>query len=358
MNSVPACLTAILLLGSLTGCGEKPQAEETETTSENVAANERAAAAKLAPATDPIEEEIEAFRTKTRVLYNNSNFDELEKIAEDARSSKARFANGSWKLYQFYAALVCDSDEPEEMWELHDQIHKAWIAAKPDSITARVAHADFLVTHAWHARGDGYADSVTPEGWKSFGIRLNRAAEILEKAQTLSAKDPYLWDVSISTGKGLSWEKPEFEAIIAQAVAQEPKFFAVDINRSLSLLPRWLGEPGDWEAYAQQASERQDGLGAEVYARIVIYLAGYHDNIFRETKASWPRTKEGLKLMRERYPDSIKILSQIAKTATAAEDREFAKASFDQLGDVYLPSVWRKPERFIHYRNWAETGQW
>lgn len=33
----------------------------------------------------------------------------------------------------------------ESMWELHDKIHRAWTAAQPQSITARLAYADFLV---------------------------------------------------------------------------------------------------------------------------------------------------------------------------------------------------------------------
>ncbi len=34
------------------------------------------------------------------------------------------------------------------------------------------------------------------------------------------------------------------------------------------------------------------------------------------------------------------------------------KAAFDELGETYLESVWKKPERFVHYRTWAQTGKW
>jgi hypothetical protein len=110
--------------------------------------------------------------------------------------------------------------------------------------------------------------------------------------------------------------------------------------------------------YAEDASARPDGLGAETYARIVIVLWRYYDNIFRETKASWPRVREGLEQMRKKYPESLDIISQTAMLATLAEDRALAKEMFDQLGDTYLKDVWSKPERFVHYRKWAETGAW
>ncbi|MDQ3621744.1 MAG: hypothetical protein M3463_04540 [Verrucomicrobiota bacterium] len=107
--------------------------------------------------------------------------------------------------------------------------------------------------------------------------------------------------------------------------------------RAYSLLPRWHGEPGDWEAHAEQASARPDGLGVETYARIVINLRRYHENIFRETKASWPKTREGLEQLRKKYPTSLEILSNSALLATLAEDRPLAKEMFDRLGETYLP---------------------
>lgn len=39
-------------------------------------------------------------------------------------------------------------------------------------------------------------------------------------------------------------------------------------------------------------------------------------------------------------------------------DRMIAKEAFEDLGDTYLEGVWGKPERFVHFRTWARTGQW
>ncbi len=88
---------------------------------------------------DPIEDEIYKFRIDTRQAYNNRRFDELEKIAAPLRASQALFRDGSWKIAQFYQSLECRADEPEDMWQLHEQIHRDWTAAKPESLTARLA---------------------------------------------------------------------------------------------------------------------------------------------------------------------------------------------------------------------------
>lgn len=325
---------------------------------ENISSAEKAAAAKLKPVKDPVAEEIWAANLKTRQAYNSRRFDELEKEAAELRAKKEVFGNGSWKIVQFYVALACSDDEPESMWQLHDRIHQEWIAARPESITARVAYAEFLTEYAWHARGTGYADTVKDKGWKLFGERLATARKILDEARGLTEKDPHWWLTALTVALGQGWSAEQYEVLLAEAHAFEPKFWGYDTARAYSLLPRWHGEPGDWEKFAEAAAARADGLGAEVYARIVIRQRGFYANVFRESAAQWPQAREGLTVLLQKYPDSLGLLSEAAMLATMAEDRALAKDLFDRLGDRYLPSTWRKPERFAHFRNWAETGQW
>lgn len=343
LNGLGICV----LLGAcaLSGCKKK----------EALSGEDQAAAAKLKSVKDPIADEIYAFRQEVRQDYNNRRFDELEKRAVELRRDKALFGNGSWKLVQFYESFTCRPEEPESMWELHDQIHRDWITTFPQSITARVAYADFLMSHAWQARGSGFAKTVTPEGGRLFSERVAAAQTALREARHLPEKDPFWWSVILRVARAQQWSKEEFDRAVEEAKASEPQFSSYDVSRAESLLPRWYGEPGDWEAYADQAAVRPDGLGAEVYGRIVISLRGYYGNIFRETTASWPNTREGLEQMRQRYPRSLDVISQTALLAVMAEDRVLAKEMFDRLDDRYLEAVWRTPEYFVSCRKWAET---
>jgi hypothetical protein len=304
---------------------------------------------------DPINEEIKTFRHNVRQLYNNSRFDELEKIAQDVRTAKAKFGNGSWKIVRFYDSLECRMSEPESMWLLHDRIHRDWIAKKPESITAKLAYADFLCSFAWHARGYGYASSVTREGWKLFRERLAAAHVIVDDVRKMDEKDPYRGVVALTVALGEGAEKRKFEAILGEAHAGEPLFWGYFTKRAVSLLPRWYGEPGEWEAFAMKASDRPDGLGAEIYARIVLALDEYHDNVFKETEASWPKTREGLELMLKRYPDSLEFVNEAARLATLAQDRETAKAMFDRLDGSCVPSVWNGEKEYLAAVKWLQA---
>jgi hypothetical protein len=316
-------------------------------------AAEHVAAAKLIPTKDPVQEEIYGFRIAVRQDYNTRRFPELEKRASELRRTKALFGDGRWKLIEFYQAFACRREEPENMWQLHDQIHRDWLTAFPQSITARVAYGDFLTEYAWHARGSGSADTVTAEGWQRFNERLTAATRTVEEVRDLPERDPVSWSVRLRIATGQSWTEDQFDRALEEAKSFEPKFWGYDVSRAVSLLPRWYGKPGAWEEYAEHAATRPDGLGDEVYARIVMALHGYYRNVFRETKASWKKTEAGLEQMRRAYPQSLDILSEAASLAVNAEDREFAKAMFDLLGDRYLSSVWKKPEYFLDCRKWA-----
>ena len=302
---------------------------------------------------DPVMEEMTAFRNETRQFYNNHNFDKLEARANEIRAGKARFANGSWKIDHFYSSLACQPQEPENMWQLHEQIHQEWEKKFPQSITARVASAGFLVSYAWHARGTGYANEVTDEGWRLFRERLASARTTLDQSASLTPKCPVMWQVQMDIALGQSWSKEDFAKLFEEAKAFEPQYFPYDLSQAKFLMPRWYGEEGDWEAAAEKEIERPGGLGLEGYARVISDQRGYYDDIFRETKASWRKVQQGFELMLTKYPDSAEILNTYCRIACIAEDRPLAKKLFDRIGNKVIIYCWGERKRFTQMKRWA-----
>ncbi|MCB1235377.1 MAG: DUF4034 domain-containing protein [Verrucomicrobiae bacterium] len=308
--------------------------------------------------TDPIDKEIELFQAEIRGAFDDRQFEEIENLAGQLREGRETFSNGSWKIYRFYEGLGDRFHSGEDGYLTDLDTHRAWRKAYPDSVTERIALADLLVDYAWHARGTGYANTVTPEGWRLMGERLDQADAALAEAKKIGGEDIYWYSVAIMMGTGQGWDKERFDEVVAESLEREPTYWSVPAHRAYTLLPRWFGDEGDWEAFALKASQAPGGLGDETYTRIVIRLSGYYANVFRDARPSWPRTKSGLEIMLKKYPDSLWIRNWAAKLGTLGQDREFAKAWFDRLGDEYIKEVWKKPERFVHFRGWAETGQW
>ena len=295
-----------------------------------------------------------AYRYATRMAYNNRRFDELEARADSARSSKARFGNGSWKIGQFYDSLGCRAEEPESMWHLHDSIHKDWIAAKPNSITARVAQIVFLTEYAWHARGGGYNNTVTSEGWRLFGERLKAAHQLLVDSKETGTSCPVWWLTGMKIALGESWPRANYDHFCAQAKALEPTFWGYDTSRSNFLAIKWHGQPGEWEAAAEAAAADPQGLGTEIYARCVLEQFSNYRNVFKESRATWVKTQEGFELMRQRYPDSLEVASGYCRLACIAGDRATAKRLFGVLGNNAFSYLWGNPDNLRRDRAWAE----
>jgi hypothetical protein len=273
----------------------------------------------------------------------------------EIRSGSPLFGNGSWKLHQFYDCLECGDWEPDSMWQLHERIHKDWEKAYPQSIAARIAHANFWVSYAWQARGSGYANTVNPEGWRLMKERLVIAQQYLVAAKSMTPRDPMWWVVEMHVALGQDWSHAEMGKVYAEAKQVAPQFPYFDTSLAYYLLPRWHGQPGDWEKAAAAELQRPNGLGTEGYARVVMKLHAFYDNIFRETKASWPNTRAGLEVMRKKFPESLEILTYQCKLACLAGDRPLAQALFQKLDGYVDDRVWGKKPTYTKLHDWA-TG--
>jgi hypothetical protein len=302
---------------------------------------------------DKVRAEIDAFRYKTRGYYNNRNFTALEKSMEEIRAGSPLFPNGSWKLFHYYESLECAEDEKESMWQLHERIHKDWIAAFPKSITAHVAYADFLVSYAWQARGSDWANKVTQEGWRLMGERLAAAHQVLAAAKPLTPQCPMWWKVEMRIALGQQWNHAEYGKLYAEAKQVAPQFYYYDQSMAYYLMPRWYGKEGDWEKAAAAEMQRPQGLGAEGYARVIIHLLGFYENIFQQTKASWPDARAGMEALRKKYPQSLEIVAQYCKMACLAADRPLARSLFQQLNGTVDERIWDDRNQFNQFRTWA-----
>ena len=90
----------------------------------------------------------------------------------------------------YWAIAEPEGHATEEDWKEHLKILNRWMAAKPQSVTARVALANAYTSYAWNARGSDSSDTVTESGWKLFGQRIGKAKQVLEQASRLKAKCP------------------------------------------------------------------------------------------------------------------------------------------------------------------------
>lgn len=292
--------------------------------------------------------------------FNASDFDALEEQAEELRSHKTRFRQGAWELGFFYDALNGSLYNRGDPKRLRGDLSKfdAWQKKYPGSITEPVARAATLVGYAWQARGTGWSSEVSAEGWKSFDPMVQEARTVLETAAKKPRRCPQ-WDAAMQTvALGQGWKRADYDRLFEEAVAREPTYYDYYLRKGYYLTPRWYGQPGEWERFAEEASQKYDpSEGLTLYVRIAWFNDMLFGNLFKESRIEWPKMREGFRDIVRRWPDSLWNKNNFCRFACVARDRATATALFDQIGPAFDYDVWHSRSQFEAARRWAATDE-
>ncbi len=206
---------------------------------------------------------VRVYKDTISGMLHERNFEQLDCVADHARSNQERFPGRMWKLDQLYKGLsepVAQQHATEEDWKRLLELLQSWIAEQPKSITARVALASAWINYAWDARGRGYSDKVSESGWTLFTQRTEEAERVLKDAsETLPAKCPEWYVVMQNVAQNEDWNGAECDPS-SKAYKFEPGYYYYARALAYLLLPKWGGAPGDTEKFLQDIA---DPIGRE-----------------------------------------------------------------------------------------------
>lgn len=282
------------------------------------------------------------------------DFRQLDCIADSARTNKIRFAGGKWQLFSFYRGTSDISGHAtEEDWNGRIAHLQKWGSANPKSITAPVALARAYIYFAWHARGDGFSNTVTESGWKLFGQRIEQAKKILEDASSLPAKCPHWYVAMQLVARAEGWDLEKSSELLNEATAMAPDYYYYYPYYAEYILPKWGGEEGDAANFAKQSADRLGGTRGDILyfrigERIVCACNEPEFNRF-----SWARLQKGYEAIEKEYGSSISDLNTLALMATKNNDSVIADDAFKRIGDNYDIDQWVTEDFFKQMKTWA-----
>jgi hypothetical protein len=215
-----------------------------------------------------------------------------------------------------------------------------------------VALAQAYYGWGYKARGEAYAYKVTEDGWRLLGERLQLASAALKEAAGLKTKCPHWYLVLLEIARTQGWDKTHVRAVFDKAVAFEPAYYHSYREYANFLLPKWSGDDGEAEAFAEEASKRVGGKeGAFLYFEIATVLNCSCGELGRHLDGmSWPRIKQGYATLEELYGISNRKLNRFAYLAALAGDRPAADEAFKRIGDNWDPPTWRTEENFQRFK--------
>ena len=145
-------------------------------------------------------------------------------------------------------------------------------------------------------------------------------------------------------------------ALFEQAFALEPLYLHVYSEMARYLLPRWYGEDGEWERFAEEMARRVGGhQGSVIYGHVALEMGLVYgaDQFFAQNHVAWPRLKQAFVDRESEYGPSVRTLNAFCLLAASARDRATAREIFVRLGDAWDPDVWSERRYFDSYRKWA-----
>jgi hypothetical protein len=173
---------------------------------------------------------LREYAASTGQMLQREQFEKLDCLADQVRSTKERFSGGHWKLHELYRGVSDPVQYPathatQEDWNQLFRLLEQWQTKQPKSITPRVALAQAYIGYAFDARGNGLSDSVSDSGWKLFEQRIAKARLTLEKAAALPVTCPEWYVAMLLVAQNQSWEISETRALYDEAERREPGYY-------------------------------------------------------------------------------------------------------------------------------------
>lgn len=302
--------------------------------------------------------ERDALAVKVRALAHDGDFQQLETMADGFRSHKSRFKDGDWKLRVFYNAFGNYRDIPDDdaYGVLVSQL-ETWAVQQPHAITPRLALVEAYHGYAWKARGSGSGAGVTDQAAQLMGVRLEKGFSWLERARELQAKanDPAFYATALHLFLGANVDRKIYEQVFDEGVKNAPDYYALYEWKAYYLLPRWYGQPGEWESYAREISKRDDLPDhEELYARIALYLHGvgcFYEE-FSYNDRSWAELKTSVHALEDNDPEALEINSTFCLMCVKMHDYQEARVQAKMLGGQVDLSLWGSQKNFENAINW------
>ncbi len=121
-------------------------------------------------------------------------------------------------------------------------------AQRPEPFLVRGTHD---IRWAWQARGSGWGATVTEDGARLFGERLQMALADLRRAAELDPADPTPWAQLVIVCRGLGGEKRDAQEIFGEAVRRDPGHRPAHAQTLTYLCAKWYGSHAEMFDFAR-----------------------------------------------------------------------------------------------------------
>jgi hypothetical protein len=245
--------------------------------------------------------------------------------------------------------------EREDAWR---EVDAALVAAGAPAWTRAAVEGEFLVKHAWDARGIGLAGTVTAEGRQLMDERLGAARAKLQAAWDMDreAATPAIRMVTVAMGAGDS--RADMEAWFRRAMTADPDSRIACESKLLWLQPKWYGSREDAVAFANQCFRSRNWHAGLPFLREKPLIDVDLSELGRAmVHAKDPEIWGGLRAVQREYckfdPGDRVTASRFARLDSLAQRPLDAIDYYQAIGKKPWPNVFKDKAEFDHFSTWS-----
>lgn len=283
------------------------------------------------PAITDTPEYIDAAADAVRLALKARDFGKIERMHDELLALQRAGGNGKRVLIGLSQGLGdVKSMKPEEAAVFFAD----WRKALPTSKVRPAAEALSWDSRAWAARGNGFASSVSPEGWKLFHEYLQRASAVLAEGEAAGKQSPLWFNEALGLAGSLGEPSAVLDAIFDEGTGKFPLYLPLYQTRLNFLMPQWGGDYDHIDAFIRGAVRRTQSTEGTLFY-MALYnqvLDGFHgDDFFQTTKASWKLMNHAFEDMMTQQPNAS-LMNRWATLACLAEDRDALRRLMEEIG--------------------------
>ncbi|HXF10306.1 MAG TPA: hypothetical protein VN625_05935 [Desulfuromonadaceae bacterium] len=218
------------------------------------------------------------------------------------------------------------NSHPEDYEQAYRQIEASLFSYWPNEATTWMLKGEAFTRMAWNARGSGFANTVTPEGWKAFSENLSQARQALEKAWKLDPQDPRIAVHMLSVELGEGKDRKSMEQWFQRAMDLDPNDYDACSEKLNYLEPKWYGSVEEAVAFGRQCAQNKK-WGGDV--PLILLDAHYYNSQMGETDSDkaaywkrpevWPDLRMAFDRFFEANPEAVERYNQYALYAFKCE---------------------------------------
>ncbi len=223
---------------------------------------------------------------------------------------------------------------PDVFKQVGQQIDPAFEKRPEEKATRALCLGDFYINWAWSARGTGWANTVTRQGWQLMSDRIGKAHEILTDAWKAYPKDAAIPTMLITVELGGDGKQQKMEEYFQAAIADNPAFYAAYHKKMYFLQPRWHGTVRDVFEFGIQCvkTDRWADRIPLVMPNGLELIADQQPEIYA-APGVWKAVSGVYEEFLKRYPSSCGYRTKYLQAAYVAKQWPTVNSQLAALGD-------------------------